>query len=80
MPAIGKQLNVQAILNGRVVQRGDGLTLFLELVDAQTGDRIWGDHYSRKQSDLVTLQTEIARDVASKLQAKLSGSWTAKSW
>jgi tetratricopeptide (TPR) repeat protein len=52
---------------------GDGLTLYLELVDAQTGDRIWGEQYSRKQNDLVSLQTEIARDVASKLQARLSG-------
>ena len=78
MASIGKQLNVQAILNGRVVQRGDGLTLFLELVDAQSGDRIWGDQYSRKQSELVTLQTEIAQDVASKLQAKLSGTESQK--
>ena len=71
-PAIGRALNVQAILNGRVVQRGDGLTLYLELVDAVTGNRIWGEQYDRKQSDLVSLQREIARDVASKLQAKLT--------
>src|SRR4030095_10649561 len=70
--AIGRELNVQAILNGRVIQRGDGLTLYLELVDAVTGNRIWGDQYDRKQSDLVSLQREVARDVASKLQAKLT--------
>ena len=73
IPTIGKELNVQAILNGRVVQRSDdGLTLYLELVDAITGNRIWGEQYDRKQSDLVTLQREVARDVASKLQAKLT--------
>ena len=71
-PAIGRALNVQAILNGRVVQRSDGLTLYLELVDAVTGNRIWGEQYDRKQSDLVSLQREVARDVASKLQAKLT--------
>jgi TolB-like protein/Tfp pilus assembly protein PilF len=70
--AIGRELNVQAILNGRVVQRSDGLTLYLELVDAVAGTRIWGEQYDRKQSDLVSLQREVARDVASKLQAKLS--------
>ena len=69
---IANELNVQAILNGRVVQRSDGLTLYLELVDALTGNRIWGEQYDRKQSDLVSLQREVARDVASKLQAKLS--------
>jgi TolB-like protein/Tfp pilus assembly protein PilF len=70
---IGKELGVQAVLNGRVVQRGDGLTLYLELVNAQTGTRIWGDQYSRKTSDLVALQSEIARDVSQKLKFKLSG-------
>jgi TolB-like protein/Tfp pilus assembly protein PilF len=70
---IGKELNVQAILNGRVAQRGDQLTLRLELVDAQTENVIWSDRYDRKQVDLISLQNEIARDVSSKLKTKLSG-------
>ncbi len=70
---IGRELNVQAILNGRVVQRGDGLTLYLELVDAQTGNRIWGEQYIRKQTDIISLQSEIARNVVDKLKVKLSG-------
>jgi len=70
---IGKELNVQAVLNGRVVQRGDRLTLGLELVDAKTEDIIWSDQYDRKQTDLVGLQNEISRDVSSKLKLKLSG-------
>ncbi len=70
---IGKDLNVQAILNGRVAQRGDQLTLTLELVDTQTENVIWSDQYNRKQSDLVSLQSEIARDVSTKLKTKLSG-------
>src|SRR5258708_1738536 len=75
---IGKELNVQAILNGRVVQRGDQLTLSLELVDAQTENVIWSEQYNRKQAGLVSLQSEIARDVASKLKSKLSGADAAK--
>jgi len=71
--SIGKELNVQAVLNGRVVQHGDGLTLYLELVDTGTGNRIWGDQYNRKQADLVSLQSEIAVDVSQKLRTKLSG-------
>jgi TolB-like protein/DNA-binding winged helix-turn-helix (wHTH) protein len=70
---IGKQLNVQAILNGRVVERGQDLILYLELVDSNTGNRIWGEQYNRKQTDIVSLQTEIARDVSQKLKTKLSG-------
>ncbi len=75
---IGKELNVQAILNGRVVQRGEQLALSLELIDAQTETVIWSDRYDRKQADLVSLQSEIARDVSSKLKSKLSGADVAK--
>ena len=75
---LGKELSVQAILNGRVVQRGDQLTLGLELVDAQTENVIWSQQYNRKQTDLVSLQSEIARDVSSKLKSKLSGADVAK--
>jgi serine/threonine-protein kinase len=71
---IGKELGVQAVLNGRIVQRGDGITLYLELVDALNGNRIWGGQYDRKTSDLIALQSDIARDVSEKLKTKLSGS------
>ena len=70
---IGNELSVQAILNGRVVQRGENLTLSLELVDARTGNQIWGEQYNRKMTELVSLQSEIARDVSHKLRAKLTG-------
>lgn len=70
---IGKELNVQAILNGRVAQRGEQLTLTLELVDAQTENVIWSEQYNRQQADLVSLQSEIARNVSTKLRSKLSG-------
>jgi TolB-like protein/Tfp pilus assembly protein PilF len=70
---IGKDLGVQAILNGRVTQRGDQLTLDLELINAETENVIWTDEYDRKSSDIVSLQNEIARDVSNKLKLKLSG-------
>ena len=64
---------MQAILTGRVVQRGEQLTLSLELVDVSKDSVIWSEQYNRKQSDLVALQSEIARDVSINLKAKLSG-------
>ena len=73
LQTIAKELNVQAILNGRVVQSGEQLTLSLELIDAQTENVIWSESYNRKQTDLISLQSEIARDVSTKLNAKLSG-------
>ena len=70
---IAADLNVQAIVNGRMMQRGENLTLNLEVVDARSGDQIWGEQYVRKVGDLVALQSDIARDVSSKLRQKLSG-------
>ncbi len=75
---IGKELNVQAILNGRVAQRGDQLTLSLELVDVQKDSVIWTEQYIRKRSDLVSLQSSIANDVLTNLKAKLSAADVAK--
>ena len=75
---IGKELNVQAILNGRVVSHGDQWALSLELVDVRTENVIWTGRYERKQSDLVALQTEIARDVSNKIRTRLSGAEEAK--
>ena len=75
---LGSELGVQAVLNGRVIQRGDQLTLNLELIDALTENVIWSESYNRKQADLVSLQSEIARDVSSKLKAKLSGAEETK--
>jgi len=71
---LGRELSVEAVLLGRVVARGGRLTLFLELVDASTGDHIWGEQYNRSQSDLVALQNEVALDVSNKLRSRLSGS------
>jgi serine/threonine protein kinase/Flp pilus assembly protein TadD len=70
---VASELSVQAILNGRVVLRGDDLTLYLSLVDGRAGDQLWGAEYNRKLTDLVSLQSEIARDVSQKLRARLSG-------
>ncbi len=75
---IAKELNVQAILNGRVVQRGQDISLFVELIDIGLDKVVWSQQYNRKQSDLVVLQGDIARDVLNKLKSKLSGADVAK--
>ncbi|MBK6722565.1 MAG: hypothetical protein KBF83_04060 [Pyrinomonadaceae bacterium] len=69
---IGEELKVQAVLFGRVSQRGDDLKLSLELVNTETQDVIWSEQYNRKQSDLVSLQSEIAKTVSDKLRSKLT--------
>jgi len=70
---IAGELNVQAILNGRVTERGNDLSLYIELVNVAADKVIWSQTYNRRMSNLVSLQSEIARDVSNNLQAKLSG-------
>ncbi|HEX6126413.1 MAG TPA: tetratricopeptide repeat protein [Pyrinomonadaceae bacterium] len=70
---VASDLQVQAVLNGRVTQRGEDLVISLELVDGRSGNMIWGEQYSRRFGDLAALQSEIARDVSQKLRARLTG-------
>jgi serine/threonine protein kinase/tetratricopeptide (TPR) repeat protein len=70
---VGKELNVQAILTGRLVQRGNDLTLHVELVDVKTESALWSADYNRSMTNLVALQGEIARDVSEKLRLRLTG-------
>jgi TolB-like protein len=77
---VGAELNVQAVLSGRIAQRGELFTLSLELADARTENVIWSEQYRRKQTELVSLQSEIARDVSRKLRVKLAGADEQKLW
>ena len=69
---VAADLSVEAIVSGRVVQRGDDLTLYLSLVDGRNGNQLWGEQYNRKMTDLVALQSEIARDISQRLSLRLT--------
>jgi TolB-like protein len=70
---VGKELTVDALLTGRVVQRGDTIQVSADLTNVQDNTEIWGEHYERKSSDILSLQEQIASDIAGKLRSKLSG-------
>jgi serine/threonine-protein kinase len=71
--AIGRELNVRAVLVGHIKQQGDELTITVELMDVQANRSIWGDTYQRKTADIQTVQKEIAKNVSEKLSVKLTG-------
>jgi len=70
---VGRDLGVQAVLLGRLIQQGDSLTVRAELVNVSDGSELWGHQYSRKLSDLFAVQEEIAREISEKLSLRLSG-------
>ena len=69
----GQELQVDAVLMGKVMQRGDTLNIQTDLVRVSDGSELWGDQYTRKVSDLVALQSDIAREIYDSLRPKLAG-------
>ena len=69
---VAKDLKVQAVVTGRVVQRGDQIIVSSELIDARTNHNLWGDRYDRKMSDLLSLQQDITGAISSHLRERLS--------
>jgi len=71
---VGNELGVPALVSGRVVPRGDNIEVSAELTDVRDNTEIWGQHYSGKSADIISLQQQIAGDIAEKLRSKLSTS------
>ena len=68
---VGRDLNVRAVLTGRVLQRGDTLTISMELMNVRDGSELWGKQYNRKLADILAVQEDIAREVTDKLRLRL---------
>jgi serine/threonine protein kinase/tetratricopeptide (TPR) repeat protein len=69
---VGKELGVETLVTGRVVQRGNDLAVSAELVDAREDKQLWGEQYSRKVADLQSIQQEIATAVSESLRVRLT--------
>ncbi|HSU26382.1 MAG TPA: serine/threonine-protein kinase, partial [Pyrinomonadaceae bacterium] len=69
---IARELGVNAVLSGRIVQRGDDLMISAELVDVRYNKLLWGEQYDRKTADLLATQREIARVIVDTLKVKVS--------
>jgi serine/threonine-protein kinase len=70
---VGRELEVEAALAGRLVVRGNNLIISAELVDTADGAHLWGANYNRRLSDIFAIQEEIASDITHGLKLKLSG-------
>jgi len=70
---VAKDLKVEAVVTGRIVQRGDQLIIRSELIDARTNHNLWGDQYDRKLSDLLAVQEDITVAISAKLRERLAG-------
>jgi TolB-like protein/tetratricopeptide (TPR) repeat protein len=71
---IARQLGVANILEGSVQKVNDQVRVNVQLIRADTEAHLWAEIYDRKLTDIFAVESEIARTVATTLQAKLTGS------
>jgi eukaryotic-like serine/threonine-protein kinase len=69
---IGKELQVQGVMTGRITQHGDEIAIQTDLVNVSDGTQIWGQRYTRKMSDVAALQNEIVTDLTGKLRTQIT--------
>ena len=69
---VARELAVQALVTGRVAQRGDDVSVSAELVDAREDKQLWGEQYSRKLADIASVQQEIATAISGNLRVRLT--------
>jgi len=70
---VGQDLQVDAVLLGKITQHGDRLNIQTDLVRVSDGSELWGEQYTRKVSDLFALQGDIAKEIYDSLRPKLAG-------
>ncbi len=70
--AIGQELNVRAVLTGRMMHSSGALRIRTELVDVVTGCQLWGGQYDRRAGDIFAVQDEISHEISEKLRLQLT--------
>src|SRR5262249_1232566 len=70
---IAKQLGVATILEGSVQKVADQVRVNVQLINAQTDSHLWADIYERKVTEIFAVESDIAKAIATSLQATLSG-------
>jgi eukaryotic-like serine/threonine-protein kinase len=70
---VGHSLHVAAVLQGKVTKFGDALRIRVDLVNASDGAELWGEEYNPKMADILGTQTDISREIVTKLRIRLTG-------
>ena len=72
LPEIGRELNVDGIVEGSVQRAGDRVRISAQLVEAATDQHVWAESYERNVEDIFALQSEVAKAIAEEIQVTLS--------
>ena len=72
LPEIGRELNVDSVLEGSVLREGNRVRITAQLIRASTDQHLWAESYDRDLKDVLALQSELARSIASQVKVTLS--------
>jgi TolB-like protein/tetratricopeptide (TPR) repeat protein len=73
VPAIGKELNVDAVIEGSVLRSGDKIRISVQLIRADTDEHLWSDTYDREVQDVLALQSDVTYGIARHIEVAVSG-------
>ena len=73
VPDIAKQLGVAHILEGSVQKSGDAVRVNVQLIKAASDSHVWADTFDRKLTDILSVESEVAKAIADQLRVKLTG-------
>ncbi len=79
VPAIGKELNVDAVIEGSVLRSGDKIRISVQLIRADTDEHLWSGTYDRELQDVLTLQNEMTYGIARHIEVAVNGAQTVSS-
>jgi TolB-like protein len=72
LPEIARELNVDAVIEGSVLRSGERVRVTAQLLDAREDRHLWASSYQGELADIMTLQAQVASDVAGQVKAKLT--------
>jgi eukaryotic-like serine/threonine-protein kinase len=78
MPQVARELNVDGVLEGSIARQGDQVRISVQLIDGSTDGHIWNESYLRSSTDILGLQSDVARAVADALRVQLTAQEAAR--
>ena len=78
LPDIARELNVDGVVEGSVRRSGERVKVTVQLIRAATDQHLWAESYDHDLTDILALQSDVARDIANEVRIQLTGQETAK--
>ncbi len=73
VPAIGKELNVDALIEGSVLRSGDKIRVTVQLIRADTDEHLWSGTFDRELQDVLALQSDVTQGIARHIENAVTG-------